>query len=81
VAHIPIIEYDTYDAYIGIMNKDDIVTSNILNVHFKMAFINEEFTRMHMAIKYCFLGVSFILCIKYLCLICKLPRTVPITYD
>ena len=45
VAHIPIIEYNTYDVFIEILNKDDIVTSDILNIHFKMAFINAEFTK------------------------------------
>ncbi len=82
VAHIPIIEYETYDVFVEILNKDDLISESFyLGIHFKMAYIVEEFTKLHIAVRYSFMGVSLLVCLVYLCMICKIPRNVPITYD
>jgi hypothetical protein len=82
VAHIPMLLYDTYDVFVEILNKDDLVTSSyFLDVHFKMAYIVEEFTKVHLIVRYSFMGLSLIICLWYLCVICRIPRNVPITFD
>ena len=51
------------------------------NIQIKMAFINSRYTDMQMAVRLTFMLLSLLVCIVYLCKICRLPRYIQKTSD
>lgn len=70
-----------YDVFIQVLNRNDIVQTDIFTVHFKMAYISEKFTRTHLAIRYFFTAVSFLVFLAYWIKMCMLPKINRKTYD
>ena len=83
VAHIPILEYSTYDVYIQLDddNKASIADSYLRNTYFKLAYINESFTDTQLAVRVIFMALSALFCLLYLCKVCRLPKQLPQTSD
>ena len=70
-----------YDAYIELQNTTSISSNLLQNTHFKMAYINEDFTVTQMGVRLVFMLLSLLVCIVYLCKICRMPRNIQQTYD
>jgi hypothetical protein len=81
VAHIPLLEYSIYDIHIDIINRGDIVENSLASVHFKMAYIDEHFTNIHLGVRITFFIVSLVIGLIYLCKMCRIKRTIFKTYD
>ena len=65
---------------IEILNRDDIVVPNVENIHFKVAYIDVNFTNVHLGVRIFFIIVSLFVCLVYLCKICRV-KNMPKTYD
>ena len=81
VAHVPLFENDTYNVTVRIMNGGDLVFNHTMHLHFKIAYIDESFTKVHMTVRGFFILTSLIAALGYLCKICRVDRSLPRTYD
>ena len=83
VAQIPILEFTNYDVYMEMAKLPVSITQQeiVQNIQIKMAFINSRYTDMQMAVRLTFMLLSLLVCIVYLCKICRLPRYIKRTSD
>jgi hypothetical protein len=83
VAQIPILEFTNYDVYMEMAKLPVSITQQeiVQNIQIKMAFINSRYTDMQMAVRLTFMLLSLLVCIVYLCKICRLPRYIQRTSD
>lgn len=47
----------------------------------KMAYINSRYTDMQIAVRLTFMLLSLLVCVVYLCKMCRIPRHLPKTSD
>jgi len=80
VAPIMVLGHEMYDVFIEIPTVDPF-KDQVENLHFKFAYINENFTDMQLAVRYTFATISFILMVWYFCKMKGIPRGIPATYD
>lgn len=63
-----------YDVYVEV--NENLSTSILNSVNFKMAYVNSKYTDMQITVRIIFIMFSTTVCIAYLLKVCKLPQHV-----
>jgi len=80
LAHLYILKYSRYQILINFFNST-LAEQEHKSIIYKVAYIDEDFTQMHLAIRYSFMCFSLLITISFLLKVCRFYNYLSLTYD